>query len=94
MTPARAQEERTNTGPYIAYDGTFGHLWTVVVRIWDAGRTAWAGIATVGQIASSAEHAIALTKGNGPWPEGAEFVAHKPGSPVGALVWGSNDEPA
>lgn len=72
----------------IAYDGTLGHPWTVVVRRWDAKATAWAGIATCGQIASSAEHAVALVKQNGPWPEGAEFIAHEPGAPLGALVWG------
>lgn len=80
----------SNTGPYIAYDGTFGNPWTVVVRIWDAARTAWAGIATVGQIASSAEHAVALVRQNGPWPDSAEFIAHEPGTPIGALVWGKS----
>lgn len=80
--------QQINTGPYIAYDGTFGNPWTVVVRLWDAKRTVWSGIATCGQIARSGEHAVELVKLNGPWPEGAEFVAHEPGSPIGAMVWG------
>lgn len=80
--------QQVNTGPYIAYDGSFGNPWTVVVRIWDAATTTWSGIATVGQIATDADHAIKLVKLNGPWPEGAEFIAHPPGAPLGALVWG------
>lgn len=82
--------QQTNSGPYIAYDGTMGNPWTVVVRVWDAARTVWAGIATVGQIAASAEDAIRLVEINGPWPEGAEFVAHEPGTPIGSLVWGKS----
>jgi hypothetical protein len=73
---------------YVAYDGTLGQPWTVVVRLWDAATTAWRGIATVGQIASSPEHAVELVRKNGPWPEGAEFKAHAPGDPLGKLVWG------
>lgn len=78
-----------STALHIAYDGTLGHPWTVVVRQWDAATTAWRGIATVGQIASSAKHAVALVRQNGPWPEDAEFIPHPPGTPLGALVWGN-----
>jgi hypothetical protein len=78
-----------NIGPYVAYDGTMGDRWTVVVRIWDAAATAWRGIATCGQIASSAMHAISLVKLNGPWPEDAEFRAYPPGTGPGELVWGA-----
>lgn len=77
------------TSLHVAYDGTLGQPWTVVVRIWDAAATCWRGIATVGQIASSPEHAVALVRRNGPWPEGTEFVAHPPSDPLGALVWPS-----
>jgi hypothetical protein len=81
----------TNNGPYVAVDGTMGGLWTVVVRVWDAPTTAWRGVATLGVIASSADHAIKLTAmngGDGGWPEGADFRAYPPGTGPGKLVWG------
>jgi hypothetical protein len=84
-----AHDGQSNSGPYVAYDGTMGNPWTVVVRYWDAKVTAWRGIATVGQIAASAEDAVRLVRQNGPWPSDAEFVAHEPGAPLGAIVWGT-----
>lgn len=78
-----------NNGPYVAYDGTMGDRWTVVVRVWDPAATAWRGIATLGQVASSGLHAIALAKLNGPWPKDAEFRAYPPGTGPGELVWGA-----
>ncbi len=82
--------EASAGGLHIAYDGELGHPWTVVVRRWDSQATAWAGIALVGQIAVSAEHAVKLVRFNGPWPDDAEFIAHAPGDPLGALVWGGS----
>lgn len=80
-------EQSDTPALHVAYDGTLGQPWTVVVRLWDAATTAWRGLATVGQIASSPEHAVELVRKNGPWPEGTEFIAHPPGDPLGAVVW-------